>query len=51
MRRRGFTLLEIILVLALVVILASLAYPSLTAMQRSYRVEGPGIHASVGGGP
>jgi prepilin-type N-terminal cleavage/methylation domain-containing protein len=48
MHRRGFTLLELIIVLALVVILASLAYPSLTAMQRSYRVEGAADGAKAG---
>src|SRR4051794_17537342 len=37
-----------VLVLALVVILAGLAYPSLTAMQRSYRVEGAADGAKAG---
>jgi prepilin-type N-terminal cleavage/methylation domain-containing protein len=48
MHRRGFTLLEMIIVLALIVILASLAYPSLTAMQRSYRLEGAADGARAG---
>src|SRR5262249_46829411 len=48
MNRRGFTLLEMILVLALVVILASLVYPSYTAMQRSYRLEGAADEAKAG---
>ncbi|MBI1917871.1 MAG: prepilin-type N-terminal cleavage/methylation domain-containing protein [Planctomycetes bacterium] len=48
MNRRGFTLLELILVLALVVILASLVYPSFSAMQRAYRVEGAADGAKAG---
>ncbi len=48
MNRRGFTLLEIILVLALVVILASLVYPSFSAMQAQYRVEGAADGAKAG---
>ena len=48
MNRRGFTLLELILVLALVVILASLVYPSFSAMQAQYRVEGAADAAKAG---
>ncbi len=48
MNRRGYTLLEMILVLAIVVILLSVAYPSLTAMQRSYRLEGAADAAKGG---
>jgi len=48
MTRRGFTLLEMMLVLALIVILGSLAYPSLTAMQRSYRLDGAADAAKGG---
>src|SRR6266542_3901766 len=48
MNRRGYTLLEMIRVLAIVVILLSVAYPSLTAMQRSYRVEGAADGAKAG---
>jgi len=40
MHRRAFTLLEMVLVLAIVVILLSIAYPSWTSMQRQYRLEG-----------
>jgi prepilin-type N-terminal cleavage/methylation domain-containing protein len=36
--RRGYTLLEVVLVLALLVVLAAMAYPSLDAMYGGYRL-------------
>src|SRR5262252_3738325 len=48
MNRRAFTLLEMILVLTIVVILLSLAYPSFTSMQRQYRLEGAADAAKAG---
>jgi prepilin-type N-terminal cleavage/methylation domain-containing protein len=48
MDRRAFTLLEMVLVLAITVILLSLAYPSFTSMQRSYRLEGAADAAKGG---
>ena len=37
-RRRGYTVLEVILVLAILVVLATLAYPSLDSMYVDYKV-------------
>ena len=37
-RRRGFTLLEVTLVLAVIVLLAAMAYPSIEAMYASVRL-------------
>ena len=46
MRRRGFTLTEILIVIALIVLMLGLAVPAFNLVRGSRSVDGPNHHAS-----